>query len=123
MDHLQSIQWSKTEAVYEKSIFMICAFKPPSMPTEFFQNYLFLAPTSVPCLPTQPQAPLWEVFLHKWRRQLLQVGEAQHILRMSEDEDKVKLCLSEPAIQKLTKMIIPTDLEMLQKCQINTEKY
>ncbi|KAF4014960.1 hypothetical protein G4228_005927 [Cervus hanglu yarkandensis] len=42
---------------------------------------------------------------------------------MSEDEEKVKLCLLEPAIQKFTKMVIPTDLEMLRKCQVNTEKY
>ena len=88
-----------------------------------FSKLLVLGP-HICAMPTyQPQAPLREVFLQKWRRQLLQLGEAQNILKMSEDEEKVKLCLLEPAIQKFTNMVIPTDLEMLRKCQVNTEKY
>ncbi|KAL1776401.1 syntaxin-17 [Sigmodon hispidus] len=43
--------------------------------------------------------------------------------RMSEDEEKVKLRRLEPAIQKFTKTVIPTDLERLRKHQINIEKY
>ncbi|KAM5298901.1 syntaxin-17 [Ctenodactylus gundi] len=42
---------------------------------------------------------------------------------MSEDEEKVKLRRLEPAIQKFTKIVIPTDLERLRKHQINIEKY
>ncbi|XP_026895347.2 syntaxin-17 [Acinonyx jubatus] len=42
---------------------------------------------------------------------------------MSEDEEKVKLCRLEPAIQKFIKIVIPTDLERLRKHQINIEKY
>lgn len=42
---------------------------------------------------------------------------------MSEDEEKVKLRRLEPAIQKFTKVVIPTDLERLRKHQINIEKY
>ncbi|XP_038965213.1 syntaxin-17 isoform X2 [Rattus norvegicus] len=42
---------------------------------------------------------------------------------MSEDEEKVKLRRLEPAIQKFTKIVIPTDLERLKKHQINIEKY
>uniref|UniRef100_A0A8C9CBY4 STX17-like N-terminal domain-containing protein n=1 Tax=Phocoena sinus TaxID=42100 RepID=A0A8C9CBY4_PHOSS len=42
---------------------------------------------------------------------------------MSEDEEKVKLRRLEPALQKFTKMVIPTDLERLRKHQLNTEKY
>ncbi|EDL78196.1 syntaxin 17, isoform CRA_a [Rattus norvegicus] len=41
---------------------------------------------------------------------------------MSEDEEKVKLRRLEPAIQKFTKIVIPTDLERLKKHQINIEK-
>uniref|UniRef100_A0A8C2NVE1 STX17-like N-terminal domain-containing protein n=1 Tax=Capra hircus TaxID=9925 RepID=A0A8C2NVE1_CAPHI len=41
---------------------------------------------------------------------------------MSEDEEKVKLRRLEPAIQKFTKIVIPTDLERLRKHQINIEK-
>lgn len=53
---------------------------------------------------------------------MLQVGETQHFFRMSEDEEKVKLRRLEPAIQKFTKIVIPTDLERLRKHQINIEK-
>lgn len=53
----------------------------------------------------------------------MQVGETQHFFRMSEDEEKVKLRRLEPAIQKFTKIVIPTDLERLRKHQINIEKY
>ncbi|XP_057404726.1 syntaxin-17-like [Balaenoptera acutorostrata] len=53
---------------------------------------------------------------------MLQVEEIQHFFRMSEDEEKVKLSLLEPAIQKFTKIVIPTDLERLRKHQINIEK-
>ncbi|XP_005382874.1 PREDICTED: syntaxin-17 [Chinchilla lanigera] len=42
---------------------------------------------------------------------------------MFEDEEKVKLRRLEPAIQKFTKIVIPTDLERLRKHQINIEKY
>uniref|UniRef100_A0A8C6F332 STX17-like N-terminal domain-containing protein n=1 Tax=Monodon monoceros TaxID=40151 RepID=A0A8C6F332_MONMO len=42
---------------------------------------------------------------------------------MSEDEEKVKLGRLEPALQKFTKMLIPTDLERLRKHQLNIEKY
>lgn len=42
---------------------------------------------------------------------------------MSEDEEKVRLRRLEPAIQKFTKIVIPTDLERLRKHQINIEKY
>lgn len=42
---------------------------------------------------------------------------------MSEDEEKVKLRRLEPALQKFTKMVIPTDLERLRKHQLNIEKY
>ncbi|XP_049566948.1 syntaxin-17 isoform X2 [Orcinus orca] len=54
---------------------------------------------------------------------MLQVEEIQHFFRMSEDEEKVKLRRLEPAIQKFTKIVIPTDLERLRKHQINIEKY
>ncbi|XP_061056166.1 syntaxin-17 isoform X1 [Eubalaena glacialis] len=54
---------------------------------------------------------------------MLQVEERQHFFRMSEDEEKVKLRRLEPAIQKFTKIVIPTDLERLRKHQINIEKY
>ncbi|MBZ3878165.1 Syntaxin-17 [Sciurus carolinensis] len=64
-----------------------------------------------------------EVFLYEWRRELLQVEVTQHYFRMSEDEEKVKLRRLEPAIQKFTKIVIPTDLERLRKHQINIEKY
>lgn len=53
---------------------------------------------------------------------MLQVEEIQHFFRMSEDEEKVKLRRLEPAIQKFTKIVIPTDLERLRKHQINIEK-
>ena len=52
----------------------------------------------------------------------MQVGKTQHFFRMSEDEEKVKLRRLEPAIQKFTKIVIPTDLERLRKHQINIEK-
>ncbi|XP_010612672.1 syntaxin-17 [Fukomys damarensis] len=42
---------------------------------------------------------------------------------MFEDEEKVKLRRLEPAIQKFTKIVIPTDLERLRKHQINIEKF
>ncbi|EHB02280.1 Syntaxin-17 [Heterocephalus glaber] len=42
---------------------------------------------------------------------------------MFENEEKVKLRRLEPAIQKFTKIVIPTDLERLRKHQINIEKY
>ncbi|KAM6135419.1 syntaxin-17 [Pterocles gutturalis] len=42
---------------------------------------------------------------------------------MSEDDEKVKFCRIEPAIQKFVKVAIPTDLERLRKHQINIEKY
>ncbi|XP_004711042.1 syntaxin-17 [Echinops telfairi] len=42
---------------------------------------------------------------------------------MSEDEEKVTLRRLEPAIQKFTKIVIPTDLERLRKHQRNIEKY
>ncbi|KAB0357489.1 hypothetical protein FD754_001645 [Muntiacus muntjak] len=41
---------------------------------------------------------------------------------MSEEEEKVKLRRLEPAIQKFTKIVIPTDLERLRRHQINIEK-
>ncbi|XP_066481026.1 syntaxin-17 [Tiliqua scincoides] len=42
---------------------------------------------------------------------------------MPDDEEKVNLRRLEPAIQKFTKVAIPTDLERLRKHQINIEKY
>ncbi|XP_003470940.1 syntaxin-17 [Cavia porcellus] len=42
---------------------------------------------------------------------------------MFEDDEKVKLRRLEPAIQKFTKIVIPTDLERLRRHQINIEKY
>ncbi|XP_004645283.1 syntaxin-17 [Octodon degus] len=42
---------------------------------------------------------------------------------MFEDDEKVKLRRLEPAIQKFTKIVIPTDLDRLRKHQINIEKY
>lgn len=42
---------------------------------------------------------------------------------MYEEEEKVTLRRLEPAIQKFTKIVIPTDLERLRKHQINIEKY
>ncbi|XP_051017813.1 syntaxin-17 [Acomys russatus] len=42
---------------------------------------------------------------------------------MAEEEEKVTLRRLEPAIQKFTKIVIPTDLERLRKHQINIEKY
>lgn len=42
---------------------------------------------------------------------------------MCDDEEKVNLRRLEPAIQKFTKVAVPTDLERLRKHQINIEKY
>lgn len=50
-------------------------------------------------------------------------GSDKIFSRMFEDEEKVKLRRLEPAIQKFTKIVIPTDLERLRKHQINIEKY
>ena len=68
-----------------------------------------------------PQEAGHQVILHEWRRWLLQIEDTR-FFRMSEDEEKVKLSLLEPAIQKFTKIVIPTDLERLRKHQINIEK-
>ncbi|XP_021100166.1 syntaxin-17 isoform X2 [Heterocephalus glaber] len=50
-------------------------------------------------------------------------GSDKILFRMFENEEKVKLRRLEPAIQKFTKIVIPTDLERLRKHQINIEKY
>ncbi|KAJ6661458.1 hypothetical protein lerEdw1_014367 [Lerista edwardsae] len=42
---------------------------------------------------------------------------------MPDEEEKVNLRRLEPAIQKFTKVAVPTDLERLRKHQINIEKY
>ncbi|XP_020377156.1 syntaxin-17-like [Rhincodon typus] len=42
---------------------------------------------------------------------------------MAKDAAKLSLRRLEPAIQKFVKVAIPTDLERLQKHQINIEKY
>ena len=49
--------------------------------------------------------------------------EDTRFFRMSEDEEKVKLHRLEAALQKFTKIVIPTDLERLRKHQLNIETY
>jgi hypothetical protein len=53
---------------------------------------------------------------------VVESGSDTTIFRMSEDEEKVTLRRLEPALQKFTKIVIPTDLERLRKHQINIEK-